>query len=229
MYEDDATYVDVLGIVQKESRVLPTIPEPTDTTGLGLQNVQYDNPEQRANRVHSVYDQYTDDGYNGYGNEYLDGAAMFDPETGRFIVGGQPWASPVTRRAMTPPPRAPPRFRGSPSVGGRRSSSANRNGYPSPRARAHSSASGHVGYDSRGRQLVRPLPGPLSNLPTPHLLKTDSEVMSAIDFAPPLSYKDRQAGKAPSPLLGAQPFAPRVRAFSPLASSFDDLHVMPSP
>lgn len=237
-YDDDATYADVLGIVQKETRALPTVLEAPTPAGLGLQGVQYDNPEQRANRVQSVYQQYFDDGYgyyyaNGYGydQEYYGEEAMIDYETGQFVVGGQPWATPVTRRAMTPPPRAPPRFRGSPSVEGRRSSSANRNAYNTHRGRAYSSTSAQPAFGPRGRQMKRPvvLPGPLSNLPTPHLLQKDSEIMGAIDFAPPVTYKDRQAGKAASPLLGQSPFAPRVRAFSPLASSFDDLHVMPSP
>ncbi|KAH0309036.1 hypothetical protein KCU71_g8532, partial [Aureobasidium melanogenum] len=45
-------------------------------------------------------------------------------------------------------------------------------------------------------------------------------------FAPPVSYRDRQAGRTPdSP---SRPYSPSVRAFTPLVTSFDDLAVIPS-
>lgn len=267
-YDEDLTYADVLGIVQKESRSpyvdnvaqfspLPTIPEPTPVRGLGVQfgskrlqagqrplppSDPTDNPDQRANKIRSFYREYFDesnsnnhpyihgsDYYEGYGQEYLDGAAIYDPETGQFIVAGAPFNSPITRRAMTPPPRAPPRFRNSPAPSGRRSSSTGRSNAQHRDGRVHSSASAQApGYRGRAPKRQAPTPGPLNTLPTPHHLKDDSA--STTEFAPPLSYKDRQAGKQMSPSPALQPWtAPNRRAFSPLASSFDDLPVVPSP
>ncbi len=55
-------------------------------------------------------------------------------------------------------------------------------------------------------------------------------VFNAADFAPPVSYRDRQNGMRPDSPLGApRPFSPAVRPHTPLASSYDDLAVMPSP
>jgi hypothetical protein len=55
-------------------------------------------------------------------------------------------------------------------------------------------------------------------------------VFNAADFAPPVSYRDRQNGLRPdSPLGASRPFSPAVRPHTPLASSYDDLMVMPSP
>jgi hypothetical protein len=75
-----------------------------------------------------------------------------------------------------------------------------------------------------------PPPQPLNSLPTPHQLKNDDAIFSAADFAPPISFRDRQAGRRPDSPLGAQrPYSPTVRAFVPLASSFEDLAAIPSP
>ncbi|KAG9385374.1 hypothetical protein A1F94_004921 [Pyrenophora tritici-repentis] len=90
-----------------------------------------ENPEERANRIRSFYKEYFDDSkpepagghiYNDYvedyGSEYQDGT-VFDPRTGNFVVAqpNAPFAEPITRRAMTPPPRAPPRFRSNTATG----------------------------------------------------------------------------------------------------------------
>jgi hypothetical protein len=60
------------------------------------------------------------------------------------------------------------------------------------------------------------------------LVKEDSFGIP-IDFAPPTSYKDRQAGRPDSPQGGMRPYSPMVPAHLPLVSAFDDLSVMPSP
>lgn len=200
-----------------------------------------DNPEQRANRIRSFYKEYFDDSkpepagghiyndyYEDYGSEYLDGA-IFDPETGSFVVAQPqtPFAQPVTRRAMTPPPRAPPRFRSNtgprgPHMSG--SSMASSGRFIPPRGM--SSMSGRLPAPRR------PLPPPtaLSSLPTPAKLTEDSMVFNPIDFAPPVSFRERQNGMRPdSPLGTPRPYSPAVRPHTPLASAFDDLMVMPSP
>lgn len=200
-----------------------------------------DNPEQRANRIRSFYKEYFDDSkpepagghsYNyyeeDYGSEYLDGT-VFDPHSGAFVISQPqaPYAEPVTRRAMTPPPRAPPRFRSGsnprgPHMSG--SSMASSRQYIPPRGM--SSMSGRV---PQPRQPLPP-PMPLASLPTPAKLKEDSMVFNPIDFAPPVSFRERQNGMRPdSPLGSPRPFSPAVRPHTPLASSFDDLAVMPSP
>ncbi|KAI9797176.1 MAG: hypothetical protein M1825_006035 [Sarcosagium campestre] len=195
-----------------------------------------DDPEQRANRIRSFYKEYFDESkpgpagyYEDYGQEYLGDAPYFDPDSGNFVMGGAPYAEPYTRRAMTPPPRAPPRFRGA-----HRPNQFSASGSMGPpRSRAYSSASaGGLGpAGPRGRRPgAKPLPppSPLRVLPTPHLLKEDSFALP-IDFAPPSTFKDRRAGRPESPMGGLRPYSPMLPAHLPLASSFDDLSVMPSP
>lgn len=194
-----------------------------------------DNPEQRANRIRSFYKEYFDESKAGpnpqvayqedYSQEYLADAPAFNPATGQFAPARAPYAQPMARRAMTPPPRAPPRFHPPP----RHQSNMSGGHFLSPAPRAFSSQSGQVGPANRGppRRPMAP-PAPLRILPTPHLLKEDSFALP-IDFAPPTSYKDRQAGRPESPLGGSRPYSPMLPAHLPLASSFDDLSAMPSP
>ncbi|KAL9097242.1 MAG: hypothetical protein Q9165_000669 [Trypethelium subeluteriae] len=183
------------------------------------------DPEQRANRIRSFYKEYFDDSrpgpaaapqhggyYEDFGEDYLDGA-VFDPASGRGVVSRTaPFAQPMGRRAMTPPPRGPPRAPRGPMSRG----SANSDGRLGPR-------------DVPPPKKRLPLPAPLTTLPTPHMLKEDSHIFSAIDFAPPTSFRDKQLGRPDSPLGIQRPFSPAVSAHSPLASSFDDLSAMPSP
>ncbi|KAI9835597.1 MAG: hypothetical protein M1819_002048 [Sarea resinae] len=183
-----------------------------------------DNPEQRANRIRSFYKEYFDDskgpaaaGEGGYYDAYdLDDAAIYDPSTGQFVVAGAPYAQPVNRRAMTPPPRAP-RLRGARNMSG---------GPVAGGPRAFSSASGRLAV---GPKKPLPPPSPLRILPTPHMLKDDMADLVPIDYAPPTTYRDRQAGRPESPLGGLKQYNPLVRAHTPLVSAFDDLAVMPSP
>lgn len=74
-----------------------------------------------------------------------------------------------------------------------------------------------------------PPPAPLKNLPTPHLLKDDTAIFNADDFAPPVSYRDRQAGRSQSPVNASRPYSPAVSAHNPLVSAYSELSPMPSP
>ena len=193
-----------------------------------------DNPEQRANRIRSFYKEYFDDSkpppaaaadyYEDYDENYLGDGAIFDPASGQFVTAGEmPFAEPHGRRALTPPAR----------VGGRRHaatmSGSSRLMPPGPRA--FSSASARFGPGGSGRPPPKkkiPPPQPLRVLPTPHMLREDAFALP-IDFAPPTSARERQAGRPESPRGGMRPFSPGVRAHTPLARSYDDLAVMPSP
>lgn len=238
---------------------MPTVPEGGPVqSGLGLQGVKYDtrssppaeeqpveSAELRANRVRSFYKEYFssspiqqqqrfrhhDRTSSSYSQEHFHAAPIYDPMTGEFYMAGAPYAQPMNRRAMTPPPRAPPKsFRNSP---GPRSASNTR------RPRGHSSSSARVqagngtpdSSGTRGRTPRRAQPpAPLTVLPNPHQMKDDSALFSPTEFAPPMSMKNRAAGSM-SPSGGERvPYqGPGRRAFSPLASSFDDLAFMPSP
>ncbi|KAL8775697.1 MAG: hypothetical protein Q9209_000193 [Squamulea sp. 1 TL-2023] len=228
----------------------PQLPGNTDALGLGYDvrrlsmgfrplppDDPTDNPEQRANRIRSFYKEYFDDSknvptqsagqyYEDYDENYLGDGAIFDPVSGQFVAGQPQRPEPYGRRAMTPPPpRASPRFRG----GTRHHLTMSGGHIPAPGPRPFSSASGRFGSNKMSApRPPLPPPGPLRVLPSPHLLKEDSFVLP-IDFAPPSSYKDRQAGKPESPRGGSRPYSPMVSAHLPLASSFDDLAVMPSP
>ena len=232
---------------------LPTVPEGGPAqSGLGLQGIQYetarspqadnspDNAEQRANRIRSFYKEYFDpssppqgsrhhahksSSYSqGYNQEHFYGAPIYDPSTGDFYMAGAPYAQPINRRAMTPPPRAPPKsFRNSPVP----------QGQPRPRGYSSASAPRHPGTpnstQSRGRtpRRIQP-PAPLTVLPTPGQMKDDSVLYSPTDFAPPMTARSRAAGGM-SPTGGERvPYSPSARAFSPLMSSFDDLSFLPS-
>ena len=205
-----------------------------------------DNPEQRANRIRSFYKEYFDDSrpgpiraagdyYEDYDQQYLGDGAIFDPASGRFVTAqiqhaerydqprGRPYAEPYGRRAMTPPPRAPPGY-------GRRhaASMSGTSRMMPPRSRAHSTQSGRPGPSGRSPlQRQVPPPQPLNVLPSPHLLKEDTFL--PMDFAPPTTARERQAGRSESPRGGLRPYSPAVPAHMPLASSFNDLTPMPSP
>ncbi|KAF7714313.1 Uncharacterized protein PECH_008857 [Penicillium ucsense] len=196
-----------------------------------------DNPEQRANRIRSFYKEYFDDSkrettyYQDFGPEfYEDGGYIYDPSTGDYYDStappALPYAEPVTRRAMTPPPRAPPRFQG--QARHMATNSAGHNNYGGPGPRAFSSASGRMPGARGAPQRPPPAPTPLQMLPTPHMLKDDSIFMAA-DFAPAYGVRDRRDGRPETPTGGMMPYSPTIRAHTPLASAFDDLSVMPSP
>lgn len=196
-----------------------------------------DNPEQRANRIRSFYKEYFDESkagaretyYEDYDPEYNpDDNYTHDPVTGEYFDAvPAPFAEPINRRAMTPPPRAPPRFQGP----ARHMASGSMGGFSerfnAPGPRAFSSASGRL-PGARGPRKPAPPPAPLQILPTPHMLKDDA-IMSAIEYAPAANFRDRREGRPETPLGGLQPFSPALRAHTPLASAFDELSVIPSP
>ena len=195
-----------------------------------------DNPEQRANRIRSFYKEYFDDSrpspmrpaidYHEDNQSYFGDGSYYGQAGGHFVMAQPPFAAPPARRAMTPPPRGPPRFQGQAR---HHAASLSGGGFTPPGPRSFSSASNHLGVPIRGSSRpALPPPGPLRILPSPHLIKEDSFGIP-IDFAPPTSYKDRQAGRPESPKGGMRPYSPMIPAHVPLVSSFDDLSVMPSP
>ena len=194
-----------------------------------------DNPEQRANRIRSFYKEYFDESKPFQEDYYED----YGPEAAHYgypepVPALPPFAQPVARRAMTPPPRMPPRFNPGPRENGAASAfgfgggPAHR-GFGSmssgPGPRAFSSASAQVPGALPRKPM--PPPEPLHELPTPHKLKDDTMIMP-IDYAPAAGARDRRIGRSETP-GGLRPYSPAVRAHTPLASSFDDLCSMPSP
>ncbi|CAN8103551.1 unnamed protein product [Discula destructiva] len=75
--------------------------------------LEHEDPETRANRIRSFYKEYFEDTKGAppmpaipgeYGDSTVDNygdAAYFDPDSNQFVM---PYAEPITRRAMTPPP-----------------------------------------------------------------------------------------------------------------------------
>ncbi|PYH97761.1 hypothetical protein BO71DRAFT_480947 [Aspergillus ellipticus CBS 707.79] len=193
-----------------------------------------DNPEQRANRIRSFYKEYFDENktgretyYQDYGPELYEDGYVYDQMPGdHFNNVPAPFAEPVTRRAMTPPPRAPPRFQGAARHMATGSDGGFNDRFHSPGPRAFSSASGRLPGPQKPRKPVPP-PSPLQILPTPHMLK-DESIMSAIDYAPANHFKDQREGRPETPLGGLQPFSPAVPVHSPLVSAFDELSALPS-
>ncbi|OJJ44825.1 hypothetical protein ASPZODRAFT_18386 [Penicilliopsis zonata CBS 506.65] len=211
---------------------VPAGPDPRRMT-LGLRPLPpedpSDNPEQRANRIRSFYKEYFDESkpgresyFAGYGLDYY---GEVDPTTGEFEGGFvPPYAEPVNRRAMTPPPRAPPRFQG--AARHMATNSAGGGGFPPPGPRAFSSASGRLPAPKPRKPI--PAPSPLQVLPSPHMLKDDS-IMTAAEYAPSASASERREGRPETPRGGLKPFNPMTAIHSPLVSAFDELAAIPSP
>jgi hypothetical protein len=217
---------------------------------------EVDDPEVRANRIRSFYKEYFDETkpapegqyYEDYDENYLGDAAYYDVDHNNFVM---PYAQPVTRRAMTPPPRGPPRGYGPPrgahgsmggmslngmGMGGMGGMGGGFRGVPGPRAYSSASA-GPRSYSSASQRMPgggfrKPMPPPaaLPTLPTPSKLRDDSfAIFNAADFAPPTTYRERVAGRSESPLGERRPYSPAVPSFVPTASAFDELASMPSP
>lgn len=195
-----------------------------------------ENPEERAARIRSFYKEYFDENKQGgqeeywedFGPEFYGDGAVYDPATGDYIAGpARPFAEPVGRRAMTPPPRAPPRFQGAARHAPTNSAGGLGGFMPPEPPRAFSSASGRLPGAPAPRKPIPP-PEPLHVLPTPHMLKDDISIL-ATEYAPGKNYKDQREGRADTPSGGLRPYSPAVPAHTPLASSYDELAVMPSP
>ncbi|KAK0634936.1 hypothetical protein B0T17DRAFT_502530 [Bombardia bombarda] len=231
-----------------------------------------EDPEYRANRIRSFYKEYFDDGkgenappvpqlppmarnqnpggyYEDYDENYMGDATYFDPETNAFVM---PYAQPISRRAMTPPPTSqrfagprPPRaFNGSlagmkmpppPGGGPRPGSSASSRpgpGLGSFRPPQNRSRAGSVASGSRHGAPRKPMPPPaaLNTMPNPSKLKDDSfAIFNSIDFAPPENFADRTRGRSQSPAGERRPYQVNVPAHSPLANAFEELPSLPSP
>ncbi|KAL7808324.1 hypothetical protein V8C44DRAFT_336054 [Trichoderma aethiopicum] len=184
------------------------------------------------------------DYYEDYDQGYLEAAAYYDADSNAFVM---PYAQPVTRRAMTPPPsgrqggpmggpRGPgprgPGFRGPNGNGGTFSPGP---GYGRPRAgsasgpRPDSSASNAWARKQQPKKNLPP-PAPLNTLPTPSKLADDSfAIFNAADFAPPTSIRENVAGRSQSPFGERRAFLQPPTAGSQLAGAFDDLAPLPSP
>lgn len=220
-----------------------------------------EDPETRANRIRSFYKEYFDDSKPApppaaasyvAADNYMGDAAYFDPDSNQFIM---PYAQPVGRRAMTPPPSGS-RFPGGPRAGPRgpgpmgprgpgprgppRHHSGSVSGMPragsamsfGPRPGSSASARGpRSGSAMSGRPKKNlPPPSPLTTLPTPSKLTDDHfAIINAADFAPPETFQDRAAGRSQSPLGERRAYAPKLPAASPLISSFDEMAALPSP
>ncbi|PSR80291.1 hypothetical protein BD289DRAFT_485078 [Coniella lustricola] len=228
-----------------------------------------EDPETRANRIRSFYKEYFDDSkpappmpegasaiaaeYDG--NHYGGEGAYFDPDSNQFIM---PYAQPVSRRAMTPPPSGS-RFPGGPRMGGPgprgpgpmgpngpgprgppRNFSGSIGGQPragsamsyGPRPDSSASARGpRSGSAMSGKPKKNlPPPSPLNTLPTPGKLTDDHfALINASDFAPPESFGERAAGRSQSPLGERRAYAPKLPAVSPLVNTFDEMAALPSP
>ncbi|KAB8290809.1 hypothetical protein EYC80_008446 [Monilinia laxa] len=198
-----------------------------------------EDPETRANRIRSFYKEYFDDSKPAPHGQYLEDyeanypgpgdSTYFDPATNSFVL---PYAEPITRRAMTPPPRAP-RFQGAPprSMHGSMGGSSMRGPPRMPfneGPRASSSASQRGPMPSPRKNL--PPPEPLNSLPTPSKLKDDSlALLNTLDFAPELTVRDRVAGRSESPFGERRPYSPALPAFAPIVGAYDELAAMPSP
>ena len=209
-------------VQQKRASTMGLRPLPPDMP------VGEENAEVRANRIRSFYKEYFDDskprpppGQHQQSQEGYGDVAIYDPETGGFAIPNQrrPFAEPVGRRAMTPPPRGAPRAA---SAHGRHLSTQSAGG---PQARGRQGPSGPPPPMPKKRQ---PPPKPLQVLPTPHKLDNYNFLDNPIDFAPPNTFREYQNGSVPnSPTM--RPYSPSVKSFNPLVSSYDDLSVMPSP
>ncbi|KAI0124915.1 hypothetical protein BJ170DRAFT_481492 [Xylariales sp. AK1849] len=248
--EQDHPYSAGLGVPQQGSKRLSVGLRPLPP----VEYLESEDPEFRANRIRSFYKEYFEDGkeprppmpqpqaaqyYEDYDAGYMGDAAYFDPESNAFVM---PYAQPVTRRAMTPPPnnrrqmtgpgrRGPPGPYGMGSPGPRARAgstmSAGRFGPASPRP--GSSASARMG-GRPGSKKPLPPPSALSTLPTPSKLKDDSfALMGATDFAPPPTFRDKTRGRSQSPLGERKPYQLNVPVSSPLVSAFDDIPSLPSP
>ncbi|KAI1418227.1 hypothetical protein F5Y13DRAFT_37566 [Hypoxylon sp. FL1857] len=231
--------------------------------------LESEDPEFRANRIRSFYKEYfeetkVDHGkpppipqqaqqatyYEDYDSGYLGDTAFFDPDSNAFVM---PYAQPVTRRAMTPPPsnrrpmpgpgrpgpRGPhgppghgphgsmnmPGPRGRPRAGSTMSTSRWANMSPRP----DSSASNPRFMGGKPRKPMPP-PAALNTLPTPSKLKDDSfALMGAIEFAPPPTFKDVAVGRSQSPLGERRPYQLTTAIHSPLVSAFEETAALPSP
>ncbi|EXJ71261.1 uncharacterized protein A1O5_05067 [Cladophialophora psammophila CBS 110553] len=182
-----------------------------------------ENPEQRANRIRSFYKEYFDDSKpqnHAQNMQYYDGAEGYYEDS----YGPDAYQDGYYDQAAYHPPRGMSQN----GTYGRHRATVSNGSYQSG-PRAFSSASGRYGggYPRVPPKKNLPPPKALNVLPTPAKLKEDTFL--PIDFAPPKKIHNQRAGTPDSLRGGLRPYSPAVRAHVPLASSFDDLAVIPSP
>ncbi|KAH6645778.1 hypothetical protein BKA67DRAFT_663664 [Truncatella angustata] len=255
--EQDPPHPAALGVPNMDNKRLSVGVRPLPPADY----LESEDPEFRANRIRSFYKEYFEDGseprppmpqpqkaqyYEDYDAGYGGDAPYYDPASNAFVM---PYAEPVTRRAMTPPPnnrrpmpgprqggpRGPPGPRGmgmgSPGPGARpragSTMSGGRFGPMSPRP--GSSASARMGGRPGPKKPVPP-PSALSTLPTASKVQDEHfMILNPIDFAPPPTWKDKAAGRSQSPMGERRAYNLNVPVSSPLVSSFDDTPTLPSP
>jgi hypothetical protein len=179
-----------------------------------------ENPEDRANRIRSFYKEYFDESKHpgpSQPMQYYDGAEGYYDN---YDQGNYP--EEYYDQAAYYPPRG---MSQNGAYGRHRATISNGSYHTGPRA--FSSASGRYAAPRMAPKKKLPPPKALNVLPTPHKLKEDTFL--PIDFAPPKKFQNQRAGTPDSLRGGLRPYSPTVRAHIPLASSFDDLAVIPSP
>ncbi|KAH7179596.1 uncharacterized protein B0J16DRAFT_387430 [Fusarium flagelliforme] len=259
-FVEDTPQFNGLGVPQQDNKRLSVGFRPLPPDDIN----ESEDPEYRANRIRSFYKEYFGESeeapppmppmppmpqggraggpqyYEDYDQGYMGGAAApyFDPETNAFVM---PYAQPVTRRAMTPPPagrrpgpgpgRPGPRPRGpNGSIGGMSFHSG-----PGGRSRAGSALGPRPDSSASARMRQPPMkrmppPAPLTTLPTPSKLRDDNSfLINAADFAPPSNIRDTAAGRSQSPFGERRPYSPSVPAAQTLVSPFEELAALPSP
>lgn len=223
-----------------------------------------EDPEYRANRIRSFYKEYFEDNshnqpmpplpshvqnsgpayYEDYDAGYLGEATYFDPETNAFVT---PYAQPIARRAMTPPPSGQcfPRHRtgargpyGPSGLHGPRPDSSRSQGMSVSRpgssasglwARPRAASTASAGRIGPPRKVLRS-PAALTTLPNPSKLKDDSfSLLGSIDFAPPETFAERASGRSQSPAGERRPYKLNLPIASPLVTAFEELPALPSP
>ncbi|KAK6351735.1 hypothetical protein TWF718_004882 [Orbilia javanica] len=232
-YFDDANPGGLDYYAQAQTEPVPPIPPQHNGNAYnnypdnrGANNQEYYEPQDYSNGYNQEYgDYYQENNAGEYGDQYYDDT---------YANPQRPFAEPPTRRAMTPPPRAPPRFQQGP--GPRPGSSASNRGPPPPRSYS-SQSNRYNGPPSRGIRAPSSLrknavpEEPLMILPTPHLLRDDA-FASPIAFAPAPRSKEFRNGtqsEVGSAKGGVMPYSPGIKAHTPLASAFDELSVLPTP
>lgn len=209
-----------------------------------------ESPDQRASRIRSFYKEYFDpknkDASNTKSMYFGDledapvdsvyGVENIPPmPTMPTQAPNAPFADPIPRRAMTPPPRMPSEAFAPPQAfrdGWDSRPSSRGSNIKSPSIRVQSSVSNRFGPTPPPprQQKRRPPPEPLQKIPTPHAMKDDALItLNPIDLAPAMLTKAQREGRPETPQGGRIPYLPQLPAHVPLVSSYDDLAVMPSP
>lgn len=183
-----------------------------------------EDPEQRANRIRSFYKEYFDEQklqQLAQPVQYYDGAEGYYESHGGDGFYEDHYEYPANY---------PPRGMSQNGTYGRHRATIS-NGSYSYQAGPRSYSSASARYGPRRPYMppkkMMPPPKALHILPTPSKLKEDTFL--PIDFAPPQKFQNQRAGTPDSPRGGIIPYSPSTRAHVPLASSFDDLAVIPSP